>query len=436
VAAFCAPYIGGTDANRTVKDEIVAVINRRSARRRISVTDLVNPRQRFFERTHPEIQPSAERRQAMMAGSGFHEAFGRAVSTEEYVEQLVEWEGIVGKIDIYEDEPVELKTTASIPPHIFWRPEHVEQLAMYCTMVDRARGHLIYYARAEYGRTPELKAFDLEFTDRGAVATEMMHRRDLLAEALRSGDPTGLPQCTWFGRDCDFAHLCNCAGAVPLPRLVDPRSVRVMDNPLLATRITAALPAEKRGPEITLGDLVFPRKAAFRRAPGEEEEESDARERMKELQRRAFDEALKDAVWYGFPGACRYVRAALGPLPVWVMHFRNVPTVLKTAGWPKEMIDRKRLAQELPYYVDRLGFECAMVERPQGRLILYYPKLPDDKFMVYDFWFKDLAAIRGEMERRRDLLSGGAAPDQLPACQPGWFVKFCPWKDRCGCGPA
>ncbi|HLE77715.1 MAG TPA: hypothetical protein VJA65_04830, partial [bacterium] len=184
MAAFCAPYIAGTDANRTIKEEIVAVINRQSARKRISVTDLINPRQRFFERTHPEVQPSPERRQAMMAGTGFHEAFGRAVSTEEFVEQLVEFQEIVGKIDIYENAPVELKTTGSIPSNVFWRIDHVEQLGMYCTMVDRPMGYLLYYARAEYGRQPELRAFDLEFTDQSAIAAEMVRRRDLLREAL------------------------------------------------------------------------------------------------------------------------------------------------------------------------------------------------------------------------------------------------------------
>ncbi len=77
--AFCAPHIGGIDANRTINDEIVAAISRRSVRRRIAVTDLITPRQKFFERAHPEIQPSPKRQQAMLAGTGFHETFGRAL---------------------------------------------------------------------------------------------------------------------------------------------------------------------------------------------------------------------------------------------------------------------------------------------------------------------------------------------------------------------
>ncbi len=165
VTAYCAAFIGGIDANRTVKDELAAAVARRSARRRISVTDLVNPRQAYFSRVRPEIQPSPDHVQVMMSGTGFHEAFGRAVSTEEFVEQLVEFEEIVGKIDIFENAPVELKTTGSMPADVVaGRPSHVEQLAMYCTMVGKPLGHLLYYKRAEYGRAPQLRALDLEVT--------------------------------------------------------------------------------------------------------------------------------------------------------------------------------------------------------------------------------------------------------------------------------
>src|SRR5438445_10279492 len=105
----------GIDAKRTVKDELTEALKRQGRRRPISVTDRVNPRQAFSQRARPDIQPDPERKQAMLAGTGFHEVFGRAVSTEEFVEQFVEFQGIVGKIDIYDDVPVELKTTASLP---------------------------------------------------------------------------------------------------------------------------------------------------------------------------------------------------------------------------------------------------------------------------------------------------------------------------------
>jgi len=433
VPAFSAPYVAGTDANRTLKDELVAVTSRRSTRRRISVTDLINPRTAYFQRTRPDIVPSPERQQAMMAGTGFHEVFGRTVSTEEFVEQLVEFEEIVGKIDIYEDLPLELKTTSSIPTDILgWRTSNVEQLAMYCTMVGVPRGRLLYYRRAEWGRPPALRAFDLEFGDLPGIRGEMMRRRDLLREALQRRDPAGLPRCEWFGRDCDYSGICRCDLAEPMARMVDAASVRILETPELADRLRQGLPGQPPPRELKLNDLVFPRKAGFRRRGEAPEEEPEPEDRMKALQRRGFEEILRDAVWYGIPGASRWVPVTLGPIRGSVLLFKDTPTILRVTGkW--EMVDRRRLGEELPHYLDRLAFECALLERERGRLIVYYSGIPEDKFMVYDLWFKELPAIRGEMERRLALLEAGAPPAEVPACQPAWMQKFCAFKDTCGC---
>ncbi|KRT75571.1 MAG: hypothetical protein XU14_C0132G0004, partial [Armatimonadetes bacterium CSP1-3] len=215
--------------------------------------------------------------------------------------------------------------------------------------------------------------------------------------------------------------------------MAGPNTVRVSENPDLAARLMESITFEKPGPEIKLNDLVFPRKAAFRRTPGEEEE-PDAQERMASLQRQGFDQMLGDAVWYGFPGASKRVPVTLGPIRASILLFKGAPVILRTNKGQKEMVERKRLAEVFPHYIDRLAFECALAKSERGRLIVYYSLIPDDKFMVYDIWFKNLGAIRAEMERRLALLERGAPPEQLPACQPPWMVKFCDYKDRCGCG--
>ncbi len=197
--SLAARVVAGIDANRTLKDELTAALKRQGRRRRISVTDLVNPRQAFFQRARPDIQPDPERKQAMLAGTGFHEVFGRAVSTEDFVEQFVEFQGIVGKIDIYEDIPVELKTTASLPAGLAAaRASYIDQLGMYCTMTGRDAGRLFVYKRALYGRPGALRGFDVRFRDLRAVEQEMVRRRDLFRKALATNDPSALPRCEWF----------------------------------------------------------------------------------------------------------------------------------------------------------------------------------------------------------------------------------------------
>ena len=138
-----ASYISRIEANRSVKDALMQKLKTRQPPYRISVTDLLNLKQAYFRRKHPEIVPPLEKRQLMWAGAGFHKTFGSAVSSEEYLEQFVEAEGIVGKVDIYEKIPVEVKTTSTpldTKDLLQYRPTYIEQLGMYCSKSFVSRG--------------------------------------------------------------------------------------------------------------------------------------------------------------------------------------------------------------------------------------------------------------------------------------------------------
>lgn len=435
--AFSAQFIRGTiDVNRTIKDELAAAIQTQSKRRRISVTDLVNPRKTFFSRLHPEVQPSPDRAQAMMAGTGFHNEFERAVSTEEFAEQLVEFEGIVGKIDIYENVPVELKTTRALrggSDAIY--PHFIDQLGMYAVMTARHTGHLLIYGRGEFGRQPELRAYTLTFGDVGAVRDEMIRRRDLLARALETEDPTGLPRCTWFGR-CEYEEICGCdAVAVELGRIVPESSVRIERDERLETLFSSKLggdPVKSAG--FRFFHLVFPRKAAFGLLDDAEDTPRTPQDRMGQMERRGFFRTLDEVIYKSDPKAFRGIPVRLGKLADRVRLYKEVPTILKSSR-ARDFIERKRLPVERPWNVDTLAFQCALSGIDKGRFVLYYEALPEDKFMVYEITFSNLPAIREEAERRLRLLESGAPPSELPAC-PAWMAKMCPYRDRCGCGDA
>jgi hypothetical protein len=432
------PFVSGIDANRTVKDELTEALSRQGGRRRISVTDLVNPRQAFFRRLRPEIKPDPERLQAMLSGTGFHEVFGRAVSTEEFVEQFVEFQGIVGKIDIYEEFPIELKTTASLPDDIpRSRPAYLDQLGMYCAMTGRTAGRLIVYRRALYGRPAALKAFEVAYADLGAIGKEMVKRRDLLREALTTGDPGHLPKCEWFDLGCDYKAFCGCEGAPPLTRVVPAGEASVVQNRELVTAIGAQL-AQAPAPAAHFGlnDLVFPRKSALERrgaAPaGEAEEPADVETQLASFERRGFVDAIKDALWFGIPGAFSRTPVVLRKLKGWVGTFRGVPTIVRSTKIGK-MVDRKRLPEQFSHYFDRMAFECALTDHHTGRIVVYYESLAADKFMVYDVRFRKLDEIRAEADRRLALLEAGAPTHELPAC-PAWMARYCDFAPACGCG--
>ena len=435
---FAERFVAGIDANRTAKDELTEALNRQGRRRRISVTDLVNPRQAFFQRTRPDIQPDPERKQAMLAGTGFHELFGRAVSTEEFVEQFVEFKGIVGKIDIYEDGPVELKTTASLPDGTAAaRPSYVDQLGMYCTMTARVQGRLFVYKRAMYGRPGAFKAFDVRFRDLKTVEREMLRRRDLFQEALAQGDPSALPRCEWLDLGCDYRAVCGCASAEPLSRVVPGSTVAIAENHKVVATLTPLLTeAPKARPEFRLNDLVFPRKALIERQaaaqPKLEDEDEGLEAALAGLARLGFGDALKDALWYGVPGAFSRIPVSLRSLKGRVGTFRGIPTIFRTTRKAK-MVDRPQLVAEFPYYFDRIAFECGLTGHDTGRIVVYYEVPRGDKFMVYDVHFRNLEEIRAEADRRLALLEAGAEVEKLPPCEPSWMPRYCHLGPRCGC---
>ena len=433
---FAKEFIASLDANRTVKDELSEAVSKRRGRRRIAVTDLINPRQAFHRWKHPEIEPSPKRLQLMLAGTGFHEVFGKAVSTEEFTEQFVEFNGIVGKIDVYEDSPTELKTTGFIPDDILAdRPSYVDQLGMYCTMTGSPNGHLLIYKRAYFKLLPSLRAFDITYSDLDSITEEMVRRRDAFEYALENDEPEKLPRCEWFDIGCDYSDICGCESARPLKRIVPSGTAKILENEDLAEALASKLAQAPETPVgFRLNDLVFPRKTAYARKPSEdgEPDEENLKSRLKGLERWGFKDALDEAIRYGIPSTFSRVLVEFRTLRGWVRTYKGVPLVLRSVKW-REMVDRKRLVEAFPHYFDRLAFECALTGNDKGRIILYYELLEDDKFMVYDVWFKDLEAIRTEAERRLALLESGAHPNELPPC-PSWMTDYCDHAPECGCG--
>ena len=429
-------FIRSIDANRTVKDALAAAISASRPRSRVSVTDLVNPMQAFFRWTHPEIRPSPERLQVMMAGTGFHDVFGRVVSTEEFLEQLLEFEDIVGKVDIYEDVPVEVKTTSSIPDDIYrGRSSYFEQLGMYCAMAGRDRGRLFVYQRHSGDRSPDLRVYETRFLDMDKISEGMRTRRDQFRDALKREVPSGLPRCEWFRRGCDYSRVCGCGSADPITPLVAREAVQITSNEDIADALKRRLsstPPPDSG--LRLNDVVFPRKAALRRAQADEEpgEDADAESYLADMQRQGFRHALFNALRYGSQGQFKGVPVRLGSIDARVQTYRDVPTLLRTSRFTS-MVERDRLPDTFPHYFDRLALECALTNIRKGRLVLYYEQIPGEKFMVYEVMFHSRDQILVEANRRLELLESGAPHSELPPC-PAWMVKFCEFAPDCGCG--
>ena len=438
-----ASYVSHIEANRSVKDALMQKLKTRRPPYHISVTDLTNLKQAYFKRKYPEIVPPLEKQQLMWAGTGFHKTFGSAVSSEEYLEQFVEAEGIVGKIDIYENIPIEVKTTSTLVSTedlVKYRPTYVEQLGIYCAMVNSSQGKVIVYQRHDSAESPQapLIAYYVTFPDLEAIRDEMRQRRDLLVQALISNDPSNLPICAWFNRGCDYSEVCDCrTTSVPLSYKIAELAGQIQVDEPTCQQLLDKLAKPQPSQLLRTNDVVFPRKAYFKRAKPQEIAINEGLPQEKEEHLRSMDEAgfldaLRDSLRYGAPGEVQNIPIQCATLSDLVRIRQNLPTIERVTKF-QSLVERQQLAWAFPHYFLRLGFECALTDHPQGRLLLYYANVPreDAKLMVYDATFRNLHALKTEALRRVELLEKATSPLQLPKC-PSWMCPNCSYKVECG----
>jgi len=431
-----ASYVSRIEANRSVKDALMKSLKTRRPPYRISVTDLLNLKQAYFRRKYPEIVPPLEKQQLMWAGTGFHKTFGSAVSSEEYLEQFVEAEGIVGKIDIYERIPVEVKTTSTpvdTKDLLQYRPTYVEQLGMYCAMVNAHEGEIIVYQRPAEELPSPLVVYHVTFPNLETIREEMRRRRDLLVQALIANDPSNLPVCPWFNRQCDYSQVCDCATtSVPASDEIAKLSGEIYVDSTTCEQLLSKMAGAQPSQLFGINDIVFPRKAYFERLKLSEEVREEKEEYLRSMDELGFLEALRDSLRYGAPGEAQRIPVKHAPLADLVQIWQNLPTILRG---PKlsSLVERERLSRMFPHYFLRLGFDCALTENTKGRLLLYYVRVPkeDAKLMVYDVNFRNLNAVKAEALRRLELLEKATSPLQLPKC-PSWMCSYCDYRLECG----
>jgi hypothetical protein len=373
----------------------------------------------------------------MWAGTGFHKTFGSAVSSEEYLEQFVEAEGIVGKIDIYEKIPVEVKTTSSQTPEdlLQYRPGYIEQLGMYCAMVTAHEGEIIIYQRPveESPSASPLVVHHVTFPNLEAIQEEMRRRRDLLVQALIANDPANLPVCPWFNRQCDYSQVCDCATtSVPASRKIADLAGEIYLDSTTCEQLLGKMARARPSQLFDINDIVFPRKAYFERLKLGEEVREEKEEYLRSMDERGFIGALRDSLYYGAPGEAQKIPVQHLPLTDLVQTWQNLPTILRN---PKlsSLVERERLPRMFPHYFLRLGFDCALTNHAQGRLLAYYVNVPreDAKLMVYDVTFRNLEVIKAEALRRVELLEKARTALQLPKC-PSWMCPYCDYRIECG----
>lgn len=420
-------FIRTIDANRTLKDDFIKKAKETKPRSSISVTDLLNLRETYYKRKFP-LPPSLEKLQHMMTGTGFHDEFEMAISREEFREQSIEREGIKGKVDIYEHIPIELKTTSSFGK-IEERAYYLEQIAMYCAMVEKEKGQLIVYQKDK----KNLRVFDVEIKNFDKIFGEMLNRKNLLEKALTEDNPNILPKCSWHNKNCQYQkeNICNCNNAeknweYSLLNFIE----KIEENEKLAKEYEKKLIKEiKKILKITPYSLTFPRKAYFNFV-NEKQEKAD--EKLGDFANKGLLKKLNEIIFES--------STQIQFLGQNITIYSEFPIILRTPS-SQFITKRENLLEQYPHYFYRLALECSFCGKIKGRIVLFYKKIKSEvegaNFMVYDVYFKNLDELKNYSENFNSVFENAINKKDfslLPKCYgcDGWLGKLCEYKEECG----
>ena len=421
---------------------LVGRLAQSSGLRAIGVTDLLGPRAAFWRLAGPPpISP--ERAAARASGRTLHHWIGPVFAEGAPVEVRVRGRGVAGRIDVLADVPFEVKTSRTLPPVEDLpraRPEHLEQLSIYCLLAGSRRGRLAT-CEVDGDRAGAVRTVDLELRGLDAIAAEVEDRASALRAAWEADRPDGLPRCRWFGRGCEFqeSRICDCRGDEPSPsgRILE-SVARLAPRPDLDARFEArlrSLPERPAGAPIdAYRDLVYPRRTYFERTAPATAEAPAAPPRAitPDLYAR-----LAEALESGPLGEVARILGRADEPTEEVVGFRGTPYLVRTSrAW--NPVGADELLDRYPQYALELGFRCAATGARRGLVVWGWERAESerDRVRVFDLAFEPVTPFARLWRTRSAALERAVAtgsPLGLPAC-PAWMYEECPYRSGCACG--
>lgn len=432
-------------ADPDLERELTERLARQTPVRAVGVTDLLSLRRAFYRAVGPPVPVPPARQARLDEGRTLHRWLGSRLAREGTLEARVRRDGLVGRIDILADVPIEVKTSSSLvdPSDLpALRPEHVEQLGMYCALVGQKSGRLVTLLSGT--PTPaHVQAIDFSYRSVERILVEMRRRADLLQDAWAEGRPDELPRCPWLDRGCEYrdAGVCSCTGeeeeTPPWVREeVDAATPRADVEERVRTELSEPFPDEGAGVIERFREVLYPRRAFFERTSPVAAPPPSAAPPRPAIPEKDLFARLQEALESGPPGeVARVPSRSLEPEEE-VVGFRGRPLLLRTS-WAWSRYREEELLPRAPQYVLELGLRCAVTGTDGGLVAVGFERaeVDRDRLQVLEVRFDSVTPFsRLFRERSRELAAAlrDNAPGRLAAC-PEWMTTDCPYRAECGC---
>jgi hypothetical protein len=171
--------------NRIKEEELLGIIGQNffeKERSGIHLSDLLYPRQAYWQKMHP-LPPTSSEIQYWVIGRG-HEDVVHRVSGFKHIESRV-WNGIHYGIDFFREHPIEMKTRrgylAKEGEEATRYDSYIAQLLGYCACENIPKGELWVWSLLEkkdsFRSAPEFAVYEVDFT-----VDELHEERERLME--------------------------------------------------------------------------------------------------------------------------------------------------------------------------------------------------------------------------------------------------------------
>ncbi len=407
--------------------------------RDIAVTELVAPRRAYWDRVAPVPIPPARARR-LEIGRSLHRRIGGVLAEFGALEVRLRRDGVVGRIDLLADRPVEVKSSSGrVPPLdlVTGRPDQVEQVVAYAALAGTSGGRLLT-VELDGASISGVQVVDLTGIEPDVARAEIAHRAHRLREAWRLRRPGDLPRCRWYGRGCEFqaGGVCDCSGteAEPGSGLL-PEGLSVVERPDLGAALEDRLRGTNAAPSriAQFREMIYLRRTYFDRRAHAVPEGAPARDPGAPPD---LYERVRAAIESGPLGEAAEIPSRADEPEEGVPGFRGAPWIERvTRAWDPPAAET--LLDRYPQYALELGFRCVAAGTDRAWLLVGWERAAreEERLAAFELTFDPpttFARLWRERVRALERALAAERPDELPAC-PTWMSGSCPYAAVCGC---
>jgi len=404
------------------------------------MTQLCSPMDKYLEINFPNVEPSLEAKKRRDIGRKIHhfaESWFKKIEGFESSESILD--GIYfnlpvrGRIDArINNSLIELKTKDIIPETkeelIEMYPQDIEQLGFY-TCIDPLKPKINYLVFLSHENPSRLKVFKVSIKNFNRIKYVLKKRIDDFDKALKEKNPSNLGRCRYCGNKCKIGKKDNCEW-FNLPKkeceILD--YVDISQDEDFSKKIEEVMRSWD-GFQNTLFpyNILVPRKY-FRKHLLEVED--DFVEEADHVRNKNYIKELAFELKKSFPPQDNEI-----PEPIFSEIF------FSKHGWINLISSMNRSGEILPfiayaskderlgaldkpsqYKLAELGITVSNFNLSKGIVIIYYPKVGEDKYKVFEISYNFDQSCKTKIKEIIEILKSEDIRriSELPKCP--WYV--------------